>query len=74
MKKNAKKLFALLSCGALALSLAACGGEQAPDSGSKTDAADAADAADTQGSTYQVGVILKTTSSEYWSYVIAGVE
>ncbi len=73
MKKNAKKLFALLSCGALALSLAACGGEtpQAPDSGSKTDAADAAD---TQGSTYQVGVILKTTSSEYWSYVIAGVE
>lgn len=72
MKKNAKKLLALLSCGALALSLTACGGggtQQAADG-----SADMADAAGAQSDPYQVGVILKTTSSEYWSYVIAGVE
>ena len=31
-------------------------------------------ATDEESKEYQVGVILKTTSSEYWSYVMAGVD
>lgn len=70
-----KRLFAALLAGSVALSLMACGG-----SGSSSSSAPAADSA-VQGETgaaasgdgsYAVDVIVKTTSSEYWGYVVAG--
>ena len=76
-----KRLFAALLSGALALSLAACGtnGDSPAPAGDAAEPQSAGDAAtpatpDAAGKTYNVGVVLKTTSSEYWSYVIAGIE
>lgn len=81
MKKNVKRLLALLACGAMAVSLAGCGATPDQPSGAGADAGaagtpDSGAAADTQGgdTTYSLGVILKTTASEYWGYVIAGIE
>lgn len=74
MMKNAKKLMAWLVCGSMALSLAGCGGNDASPAGSADSGSAAAAGTQDGGDTYQLGVILKTTSSEYWSYVIAGVE
>lgn len=78
---KAKRSLALLLCGALTLALTACGGGNnsnnsssnsapAQDSSSSADAGTPASTDDT----YKVGVVLKTTSSEYWSYVIAGIK
>ena len=77
-----KKFLALILTLAMALSLAACGGDsgssapadggqqqsQPADSGSDTQPADSGDEA------YNISVILKTTASEYWGYVVAGAE
>lgn len=65
MKKGIKRLSALLACNALAFSLTGCGNGVSNEQPS-----------DLQGSDikYNLGVILKTTASEYWSYVIAGVK
>ena len=66
-----KRLLAMLMTGAMVASLAACGG------GSSTPANDTQkDGGDKAGSTSgcSVDVILKTTASEYWSYVKAGAE
>ncbi len=68
-----KKFFAILLALVMVLSLAACGGG---DSGSgdaaKTD--DAAPEPAAGDEEYNISVILKTTASEYWSYVVAGAE
>ncbi len=65
-----KRLLAMLMTGAMVASLAACGG------GSSTPSTDDKTGGDTaqSGSGCSVDVILKTTASEYWSYVKAGAE
>ena len=65
-----KRLLAMLMTGAMVASLAACGG------GSSTPSTDDKTGGDKTSSTSgcSVDVILKTTASEYWSYVKAGAE
>ncbi len=66
-----KRLLAMLMTGAMVASLAACGG------GSSTPADDTQKDGGNKASTTSgcsVDVILKTTASEYWSYVKAGAE
>lgn len=65
-----KRLLAMLMTGAMVASLAACGG------GSSTPSTDDKTGGDKTGTTSgcSVDVILKTTASEYWSYVKAGAE
>lgn len=66
-----KRLLAMLMTGAMVASLAACGG------GSSTPADDTQKDGGGKASTTSgcsVDVILKTTASEYWSYVKAGAE
>lgn len=64
-----KKLFALSLALVMTLSLAACGGKKtdAPaNNDTKTDAPADGD--------INISVILKTTASEYWGYVVAGAK
>lgn len=65
-----KRLLAMLMTGAMVASLAACSG------GSPTPSTDDKTGGDKAGTTSgcSVDVILKTTASEYWSYVKAGAE
>ena len=65
-----KRLLAMLMTGAMVASLAACGG------GSSTPSTDDKTGGNKAGTTSgcSVDVILKTTASEYWSYVKAGAE
>ena len=65
MKK--RRLLAMLLTGAMCASLAACGNSDAP----ATSGSGSSGTADGKTS---VDVILKTTASEYWSYVKAGAE
>lgn len=65
-----KRLLAMLMTGAMVASLAACGGGSSTPS---TDDKTGGDKAQS-GSGCSVDVILKTTASEYWSYVQAGAE
>ena len=72
MKRNnlIRRSAAMLLAGLLAVSVSACGG-------GNSDAADnsGTSRADSSNSgTHKLSVVLKTTSSEYWSYVIAGIE
>ena len=78
-----KKLLSVLLTGVLCLSLVACGGggEEAADDGGDAAAEEEAPAEEAEaeadaegGGEVAVSVILKTTSSEYWSYVMAGAE
>ena len=61
-----KRLLAMLLAGAMCASLAACGG----NNGGTDDAS--TDGGETSGEGHSIDVILKTTASEYWSYVQAG--
>jgi len=65
-----KKFLALALTLVMALSLVACGGgaEEAPKEEEKAPVEEVAD------DEINVSVILKTTSSEYWGYVVAGAE
>ena len=64
-----KRFLALSLTLVMALSLAACGGKsEEKASGENEPAASGADDG------YLISVILKTTSSEYWQYIIAGAE
>lgn len=67
-----KRLLAMLMTGAMVASLAACGGGSSTPAGGDTQK-DGGDKAQS-GSGCSVDVILKTTASEYWSYVKAGAE
>ena len=61
---------AMLLAGLLAVSVSACGGgNSGAADNSGTSRADSSN-----GGTHKLSVVLKTTSSEYWSYVIAGIE
>ena len=72
MKRNnlIRRSAAMLLAGLLAVSVSACGGE---NSGA-ADNSGTARADSSNGGTHKLSVVLKTTSSEYWSYVIAGIE
>ena len=65
-----RKLLALLFAGLLVFSLAACGGGGGEEAPAEEPAAE--ETAEASGGTYNIDVILKTTSSEYWGYVQAG--
>ena len=67
-----KRLLAMLMSGAMVASLAACGGGSTTGGDTKT-GGDTQTGGDT-ASGCSVDVILKTTASEYWSYVKAGAE
>lgn len=70
-----KRLLALLMAGAMAATMTACG-EAKTDAATdtKTDAAATDTKTDATAATDEVAVdvILKTTASEYWGYVVAG--
>ena len=68
-----KRLLAMLMSGAMVASLAACSGGSQTGGDTQTDSNKGGDTAST-GSGCSVDVILKTTASEYWSYVKAGAE
>ena len=67
-----KRLLAMLMTGAMVASLAACGGGSTTGGDTKTSDNKGGDTAST--GSCSVDVILKTTASEYWSYVKAGAE
>lgn len=74
-----KKLVSVLLAGVMALALAACGGSSNAASSSEAEApadttAAEAEAAPAEGGdgSYAIDVIVKTTASEYWGYVVAG--
>ena len=67
-----KRLLAMLMTGAMVASLAACGGGSSTPAGGDTQKDGGDKASSTSGCS--VDVILKTTASEYWSYVKAGAE
>lgn len=71
-----RKIIALLMASFMCVSLAACGGgtDNGDDAGSSgTDSSSSGDQT-SSGDEINVNVILKTTASEYWGYVIAGCE
>ena len=68
-----KRLLAMLMSGAMVASLAACSGGSQTGGDTQTDSNKGGDNA-SAGSGCSVDVILKTTASEYWSYVKAGAE
>ncbi len=65
-----KRLLAMLMTGAMVASLAACGG----GSNAQTSDNNGGDSAEGGSGSYAIDVILKTTASEYWSYVEAGAK
>lgn len=71
-----KKFFAVLLALVMVLSLAACGGDKggssAPADGGDKQQSQPADSGSSGGDEYNISVILKTTASEYWGYVVAG--
>ncbi|MDO4315992.1 MAG: sugar ABC transporter substrate-binding protein [Oscillospiraceae bacterium] len=67
-----KKFFALILSLVMALSLVACGGGDTKTEEPKTEEPAAEEPAGEQE--YNISVILKTTASEYWGYVVAGAE
>ena len=74
-----KKFFALFLALIMALSLVACGGgakeePKAEEPKAEEPKAEEPKAEDSAAEEYNISVILKTTSSEYWGYVVAGAE
>lgn len=72
-----KKLVSVMLAGLMALSLAACGGSSSAESSAPAaDAAATGEAAAQKAAggdgSYAIDVIVKTTASEYWGYVVAG--
>lgn len=70
-----KKLFALFLAMIMALSLVACGGgEDTTTTEETTDDTTAEETTESTDETYEIAVVLKTLSSEYWGYVKAGCD
>ena len=72
-----KRLFATLLAGVVAISLMACGGSGSTSTTTSTEKTEEAaqggtGAVDSGDASYSIDVIVKTTSSEYWGYVVAG--
>lgn len=66
-----KKFFALILALVMALALVACGGGDTQTTAPSTDDQQTTEPADGEQE-YNISVILKTTASEYWGYVVAG--
>lgn len=64
---KSKQITAMLLLGAMAAGLCACGSASANSGSASADHT-------TANNDYSISVILKTTSSEYWKYVMAGAE
>ena len=79
---NAKRLMAALMASAMVVGVTACGGGAKEDTSSATTTPSTDSSASSTTTTtpatgdekYNISVILKTTSSEYWGYVVAGAE
>jgi len=77
-----KRILSLLLVAVMGISVVACGGSEEPAEQTPAPAETEAEAeapAETEAEapaadSYAISVILKTTSSEYWSYVLAGAE
>ena len=71
-----RKAAALFLAAACTLSLAACGGGSTGGGEAATSGGDDASAGGGESGepSYNISVILKTTASEYWGYVVAGAE
>ena len=71
-----KRILAMLMAGVMVVSLAACGGSSDDAASSAAGSAPASSAAASAAGdeAYNISVILKTTSAEYWQYVVAGCE
>ena len=71
-----KKSLAIILALVMVLSLAACGGSSSTaSSGSSSSGSSSSNSAQSSGDQeYNISVILKTTASEYWGYVVAGAE
>lgn len=69
-----KKFLALALTLVMALSLVACGGEADAPAAEEKEEAPATETTAPEAEEYNISVILKTTSSEYWGYVVAGAE
>lgn len=68
-----KRILAMLMASAMACTLFGCGGDTStPAADSGSDANTTPDAATPATKEYSISVILKTTSAEYWQYVMAG--
>lgn len=67
-----KRLLAALLAGSVALSLMACGGSSSAPAADSAEQKEAGEAAASGDGSYAVDVIVKTTASEYWGYVVAG--
>lgn len=73
MKK--KNWLAALLAGALVLSMTACGGDSSEDATTPADtAADTTQTADAQTEPFEISMVLKTNSAEFWKVVQAGAE
>lgn len=70
-----KRLLAMLMAGAMVAGLAGCGEPAAdPNAGTPADGASAEGQPADSAKDYNISVILKTTSAEYWQFVQAGCE
>ena len=74
-----KRILAMLMASALAVSMTACGGSGSSGGSSAAGSSAAGSQAASSGASapagddaYNISVILKTTSAEYWQYVVAG--
>lgn len=67
-----KRLLAMLLAGAMCAGLTACGDKPTEPTEPADPSASANEPAGTTGGDYKIDVILKTTASEYWQYVMAG--
>ncbi|MDO4490691.1 MAG: sugar ABC transporter substrate-binding protein [Lachnospiraceae bacterium] len=71
-----KRVLALVLAGAMAAGMTACGEKKEAEapaaSEAKSEVAEESAEAPAEGGDYTIDVILKTTASEYWGYVMAG--
>ena len=69
-----KKYLAMILALVMSLSLVACGGGKTEAPAKTEEPAQTEEPAASGEQEYNISVILKTTSSEYWGYVVAGAE
>lgn len=72
-----KKIFSVLLAITMSIALVACGGSEkksASDTVNSVKEGSSSDEQNSNGGDLTINVILKTTASEYWGYVVAGCE
>ncbi len=68
-----QKLLAAVLSGVLLTSLVGCGSSTSAAASENASSSSASAASTSSASNMKLGVVLKTTASEYWGYVIAGI-